>query len=101
MKFIYSVLALSAVVSSVSAAPVLFRRSLVKRDVDVNLIPQFDHAAGLNPTGTGDCDGVKNPAGIVVKVPCSCPPDRNQFIQVIYNRCLCFSALYLLTIFSN
>jgi hypothetical protein len=83
MKFIYSVLALSAVVSSVSAAPVLIRRSLTKRDVDPSLIPQFDHAAGLNPTGTGDCDGVTNAAGVVVKVPCSCPPDRNQFIQAL------------------
>jgi len=81
MKFICSLLALSAVVSSVSAAPLLFRRSLVKRDVDVSRIPEFGHAAGLNPTGTGDCDGVANPAGVVVKVPCSCPPDRDQFIQ--------------------
>ncbi|KAF8817141.1 hypothetical protein BYT27DRAFT_6946210 [Phlegmacium glaucopus] len=83
MKFIYSVLALSAVISSVSAAPVLVRRSLEKRDVDPNLIPQFDHAAGLNPTGTGDCDGVPNAAGVPVKIPCSCPPDRNRFIDAL------------------
>jgi len=83
MKFIYSFLALSAVVSSVSAAPVLVRRSLAKRDVDPALIPQFGHAAGLNPTGTGDCDGVKNAAGVVVKVPCSCPPDRDQFVKAL------------------
>jgi hypothetical protein len=84
MKFIYSVLALSAAVSSVSAAPVLFRRSM-KRDVDAALIPQFGHAAGLNSTGAGDCDGITSSTGVAVKVPCSCPPDRNLFIEVILN----------------
>lgn len=83
MKFIYSVLALSALISSVSAAPVPFRKSIAKRDVDPSLIPQFGHAAGLNPTGTGDCDGVPNAAGVIIKVPCSCPPDRNLFIQAL------------------
>jgi len=55
----------------------------MKRDVDPSLIPQFQHAAGLNPTGTGNCDGVKNSAGAVVDIPCSCPPDRNLFIQAL------------------
>jgi hypothetical protein len=49
--------------------------------VDPALVPDFGHQAGLNPTGTGDCDGVTNAAGQVVKVPCSCPPDRDTFIQ--------------------
>jgi len=53
--------------------------------VNPALVPEFGHAAGLNPTGTGDCDGVKNPAGVVVAVPCSCPPDRNSFIQVSHS----------------
>ena len=50
--------------------------------VDPNLVPQFGLQAGLNPTGTGDCDGIKNAAGQVVKIPCSCPPDRGSFIAV-------------------
>ncbi|KAG6900640.1 hypothetical protein C0993_006744 [Termitomyces sp. T159_Od127] len=50
--------------------------------VDPALVPEFGHAAGLNPTGTGDCDGITNDAGEVVKVPCSCPPDRDSFISV-------------------
>lgn len=50
--------------------------------VDPNLVPQFGLQAGLNPTGTGDCDGIKNAAGQVVKIPCSCPPDRDSFIAV-------------------
>jgi hypothetical protein len=49
--------------------------------VDPALVPDFGHQAGLNPTGTGDCDGITNAAGQVVKVPCSCPPDRDTFIQ--------------------
>ena len=53
-----------------------------KRDVDPSLVPEFGLASGINPTGTGDCDGIKNAAGQVVKIPCSCPPDRNSFIQV-------------------
>jgi len=55
----------------------------MKLDVNPALIPQFGHAAGLNPTGTGDCDGVPNAAGVPIKVPCSCPPDRNLFIQAL------------------
>ncbi|KXN82825.1 hypothetical protein AN958_02099 [Leucoagaricus sp. SymC.cos] len=51
--------------------------------VDPALVPDFGHQAGLNPTGTGDCDGITNDAGQVVKVPCSCPPDRNSFIQAL------------------
>ena len=50
--------------------------------VDVALVPQFGHAAGLDPTGTGNCAGITNSAGTVIEVPCSCPPDRNSFIQV-------------------
>jgi len=78
MKFISSALALSALIASVSAAPA---KRLMRRDVDPALVPQFGLAAGLNPTGTGDCDGITNPAGVVVKIPCSCPPDRSAFIQ--------------------
>ncbi|KAF5314949.1 hypothetical protein D9619_007392 [Psilocybe cf. subviscida] len=76
MKFITSVLALSAGIASVAAIPV----TLVRR-VDPNLVPQFGLAAGLNPTGTGDCDGIPNAQGVPIKIPCSCPPDRNSFIQ--------------------
>ncbi|KAJ7465146.1 hypothetical protein FB451DRAFT_1488449 [Mycena latifolia] len=70
MKFtsaFISAVALSVV--SVSAVPVQ------KRGVDPNLVPQFGIVAGTNPTGTGDCDGVNG-----VKIPCTCPPDRDSFI---------------------
>ena len=53
-----------------------------KRDINPSLVPEFGLASGINPTGTGDCDGIKNAAGQVVKIPCSCPPDRSSFIRV-------------------
>ena len=69
---------ISAVVLTVSVSSVP-----MKRDVDPALVPDFGHAAGVNPTGTGDCDGAVNGAnGQPVKVPCTCPPDKNSFIQV-------------------
>ncbi|KAG7088782.1 hypothetical protein E1B28_012748 [Marasmius oreades] len=70
MKFTTALIATTAFVMSVSGMP-------VKRDVDPNLVPQFGLQAGLNPTGTGDCDGI--PGG--PKIPCSCPPDRAEFIR--------------------
>lgn len=63
-----------ALIATTSAAP-------VKRDVDPTLVPQFGVQSGVNPTGTGDCDGITNAAGKVVQIPCSCPPDRSTFIQ--------------------
>lgn len=50
--------------------------------VNPTLVPQFGHTAGLDPTGTGNCAGITNSAGTVIEVPCSCPPNRNSFIQV-------------------
>lgn len=78
MKFIYAVVALFAIVSSVSATPTLLKR-LMRRDVNPNLIPQFGISPGVNPTGTGNCQGVQGPNG-PIEVPCVCPPDRNLFI---------------------
>lgn len=74
MKFT-TTLFTAALVASVSARP-------VKRDVDASLVPEFGLASGLNPTGTGDCDGIAGANGQAIKIPCSCPPDRNVFLQV-------------------
>ncbi|KAJ7904801.1 hypothetical protein B0H13DRAFT_2663388 [Mycena leptocephala] len=68
MKFASALLS-TVLVVSVSAVPVQ------KRGVDPALVPQFGIVAGTNPTGTGDCDGVNG-----IKIPCSCPPDRDSFI---------------------
>lgn len=47
----------------------------------LHLFHNLESRPALNPTGTGDCDGITNAAGQVVKIPCSCPPDRNAFLQ--------------------
>jgi len=54
----------------------------VKRDVNPSLVPDLGLQAGLNPTGTGDCDGavLDKTTGQPIKVPCSCPPDRQTFL---------------------
>ncbi|KAJ7921184.1 hypothetical protein B0H13DRAFT_2418154 [Mycena leptocephala] len=46
--------------------------------VDANLVPPFDVTPGVNPTLTGDCDGING-----IKIPCSCPPDRTFFIAAL------------------
>ncbi|KAH9834182.1 uncharacterized protein C8Q71DRAFT_771562 [Rhodofomes roseus] len=43
--------------------------------VDPTLVPDYGITANTNPTGTGDCDGVNG-----VKIPCFCPPNRDEFI---------------------
>lgn len=71
MKFTSTLLSAAVLVSvSVSALPVR------KRGVDPSLVPEFGIVAGTNPTGTGDCDGVNG-----IKIPCTCPPDRDTFIN--------------------
>jgi len=51
--------------------------------VDPALVPPFGHAAGVNPTGTGDCDGAILVGGKPIKVPCSCPPPLPQFLAAL------------------
>jgi hypothetical protein len=76
MKFAVAVFVATFAGSALSA-PLPY----AKRAVDPALVPEFGHAAGLNPTGTGDCDGIPGPNGQPIKVPCSCPPDRGTFIK--------------------
>lgn len=50
------------------------------------LAPELGFKSGLNPTGTGDCDGAVNGAdGKPVKVPCSCPPPQDVYLNVCYS----------------
>lgn len=81
MKFFASTLVLSAAVLFVSARPMW----LTRRNVDPSLVPQFGVNPGVNPTGTGDCDGIPNAQGVAIKIPCICPPDRNSFIAVSHS----------------
>ncbi|KAL1612519.1 hypothetical protein SLS60_000746 [Paraconiothyrium brasiliense] len=45
---------------------------------DASLVPEFGIQAGQSPDGQGNCLGLNN-----VKIPCSCPPDRQGFIQKV------------------
>ncbi|THU96658.1 hypothetical protein K435DRAFT_965866 [Dendrothele bispora CBS 962.96] len=71
--------------TAIYATSLLFATSVisvpVRRDVDPNLVPEFGVQPGVNPTGTGDCDGINGPNGQPIKIPCACPPDRNSFIS--------------------
>ncbi|EPQ54796.1 hypothetical protein GLOTRDRAFT_11410, partial [Gloeophyllum trabeum ATCC 11539] len=67
--------AAAMLIASVTSAP-------YKRDVDPNLVPDLGWQSGVNPTGTGDCDGAVNGAdGKPIKIPCACPPARDTLIQ--------------------
>lgn len=47
------------------------------------LAPELGFESGVNPTGTGDCDGAINGAdGKPIKIPCSCPPAQDVYISV-------------------
>lgn len=77
MKTVTAILPL-ILAATISAIPMAIR----KRDVNSALIPEFGFQSGVNPTGTGDCDGAVNGAnGQPIKIPCACPPDRATFIQ--------------------
>ncbi|KAF1964380.1 hypothetical protein BU23DRAFT_378457, partial [Bimuria novae-zelandiae CBS 107.79] len=43
-----------------------------------SLVPEFGVEAGVSPDGQGNCLGLNN-----VKIPCSCPPNRQNFIQKV------------------
>ncbi|KAH8986488.1 hypothetical protein EDB92DRAFT_2022059 [Lactarius akahatsu] len=76
MKFLSNIVPLVVLAVTVSSIPIS------RRDVNEALIPQFGFQSGVNPTGTGDCDGAVNGAnGQPIKIPCACPPDRQTFVQ--------------------
>ncbi|KAH7890450.1 hypothetical protein F5I97DRAFT_31810 [Phlebopus sp. FC_14] len=56
----------------------------VKRDVDPSLVPPFGWQAGVNPDGTGNCDGAVNGTnGKPIEVPCQCPPNSTFFLAAL------------------
>ncbi|KAF7331908.1 hypothetical protein MKEN_00071100 [Mycena kentingensis (nom. inval.)] len=50
----------------------------VRRAVNPNLVVRFGIEPNTNPTGTGDCDGVKG-----IKIPCSCPPAFDEYVAAL------------------
>ncbi|KAG6359069.1 hypothetical protein INS49_012589 [Diaporthe citri] len=48
----------------------------------LSLIPEFGVEQGVNPTGTGDCDGFNAAQNKVVPINCEkCPPPRDAYVQ--------------------
>ncbi|KIK96157.1 hypothetical protein PAXRUDRAFT_773355 [Paxillus rubicundulus Ve08.2h10] len=57
---------------------------LHKRDVNPALVPPFGWVAGVNPDGTGNCDGAVNGTnGKPIQVPCQCPPNSTFFLDAL------------------
>ncbi|KAG0706387.1 hypothetical protein DFH29DRAFT_1077039 [Suillus ampliporus] len=69
---------------SVAAIPFRVLRPQSKRDVDPALVPSFGWQSGVNPDGTGNCDGAVNGTnGKPIEVPCQCPPNSTFFLAAL------------------
>jgi len=78
-SYILSVVALSAPVLS---TPIWSKRQAPDAGAITSLAPAIGFQAGLNPTGTGDCDGAVDGAnGQPIKIPCACPPAQSEYIK--------------------
>ncbi|EGN94379.1 hypothetical protein SERLA73DRAFT_77785 [Serpula lacrymans var. lacrymans S7.3] len=55
-----------------------------RRDVNPALVPPFEWQAGINPTGTGNCDGAVNGTNEQpILIPCTCPPNSTVFLAAL------------------
>ncbi|TFY70503.1 hypothetical protein EVG20_g2493 [Dentipellis fragilis] len=80
MKFSTASLSI-AVLFATSALTRPVKRQLTEEQVAA-LAPPLGFQSGVNPTGTGDCDGAVNGAdGKPIKIPCACPPSQDVYIQ--------------------
>lgn len=66
---------------SVAAIPFRVLPPQSKRDVNPALVPSFGWQSGVNPDGTGNCDGAVNGTnGEPILIPCQCPPNSTFFL---------------------
>ena len=96
-------LSLTALALPALSAPVALKRQSGTPDTATitRLAPDLGFTAGLNPTGTGDCDGAVNGAdGKPIKVPCACPPAPDVYIPVRGPHLYC-AHLFVLRIYSR
>jgi len=78
-------LSVATLVLPAFSAPVEVKRQSGVPDTATitRLAPDLGFTAGLNSTGSGDCDGAVNGAdGKPIKVPCACPPAPDVYIPV-------------------
>lgn len=60
--------------------------SVLTRDIVEQLAPELGSQPNNNPNQFGDCDGPAQPDGKIARVPCACPPTRDEFItQLLAN----------------
>jgi hypothetical protein len=57
---------------------------VISRDTIAQLAPQLGSVANNNPNRFGDCDGPRQPDGKIPKVPCACPPNREEFVNQLF-----------------
>jgi len=79
--------------SSSSAPPANTGSAVLTRDIVNQLAPQLGSVQNNNPNKFGDCDGPKQPDGTIPKVPCACPPDRNEFVDQLLANALAGHAI--------
>jgi hypothetical protein len=70
--------------ASSSAAPNNGNNGVLTRELVDQLAPQLGSQANNNPNRFGDCDGPRQPDGSIPKVPCACPPARDEFINQLF-----------------
>lgn len=76
-----NVLSTTILAGSVGAIPFRVLSPQSKRDVNPALVPSFGWQSGVNPDGTGNCDGAVNGTnGKPILVPCQCPPNSTFFL---------------------
>lgn len=81
MLFNVNVISTVILAGSVAAIPFRVLPPQSKRDVNPALVPSFGWESGVNPDGTGNCDGAVNGTnGKPILVPCQCPPNSTFFL---------------------
>lgn len=51
------------------------------------LAPALGFQSGVNPDGTGNCDGaILGSNGKPIPIPCACPPSQDEYISVSINK---------------
>lgn len=75
-----------ALVATARAAPLVLRQAASVPDAATiaRLAPDLGATPPLKPSGFGDCLGpVNGPDGQPARVPCACPPTRDDFIRAL------------------
>jgi hypothetical protein len=78
----FSLLAAALFVQTAFAGPLVGRAVPTAEDI-ARLAPDLGAQSGLNPDQFGSCDGPRQLDGSIPRIPCSCPPNRDTYIQAL------------------